>query len=265
MNKKGTICWVLGWVLALAAIGLYIGYAVLLSETGARHTVQLAGAIILTVAALPLIIYGFIKFSPDKALKERMARYSNLPANPIDDYAKELEQVRENFAADTADDKNVVDGAVFAGTRHLYDYSVLQSGKIVYAYVLRTFPAMTSSKNLARPTLPAVVVYGTDEYFEKNPQELRKIAVAIRGNAFSNIMKDDANMFANAKVPAALCDGRDVYLTTTLACRKHLPLLCVSGPIVPLIANPTASQSTFIADVKYWTEPLIAHFCRGTI
>ena len=38
--------------------------------------------------------------------------------------------------------------------------------------------------------------------------------------------------------------------------RRQLPFGRLDGKIVPLIANPLASNSVFVADCKYWTREI---------
>ncbi len=83
----------------------------------------------------------------------------------------------------------------------------------------------------------------------------------------NNILKNETNYFSNIKITNDGLKDKNVYMTTIMAYRKHLPWggLPSSNLIVPVIANPNSSTSVFILDSKYWTNSLIAGYLNDII
>ena len=263
-RKPGIFLWIFGGVLlGLSIIGV-IAYFAVASNTEVKYNSILIISIIGVLISFVFLIVGYIlSFLPDKEAKQRIALYSSYPVKNIEDYKKELESVRGNFNADKNPEKNQIAAFNFINSRQCYDFSVINKGKIYYAYLVRAFPPFYSYNNFARLTLPAVIVYSTEEYFESNPMALKAIAKKFLDSSNTNVLRDDSNFFTNLKLPVNLTDGREVYATTVMAYRMHLPLYYFSDSLFPIIADPNNSPSAFIEDFKYWTVNQVGNFSHG--
>lgn len=224
----------------------------------------LVGAISLTVGGLVMCAAGIIVFNtPGKGAKRRMAEYAAYPAREINDFKAELDCVRESFYADTNSKKNRVARISYPNFQPNYDYKIFESGKIYYAQLVQANNKLF--KKASEVALPAVVIYSTDEYFERNPLALKKISDAVYENRHNNVLGNNYRCFFNVRLPDAVTDGKTVYMTTIMIYRDLLPLRYLSGTMLPVIADPEKSTAIFVIDPQYWTQDLIGNFVHGEI
>lgn len=173
------------------------------------------------------------------------------------DYKACLEAVRQRYLSDTNKDKNKIEKLKTVNDKRLYDYSVLESGKIYYASMVMANDRLFHISRFIHKTHPAVFVYSTDAYFEENPRELIKIAKKAVENGLNGLLYNESKFFTNVKFCSEFTDNREVYFSCCLVCRRQLPFGMLNGRIVPLIANPEKNCSVFVADCKYWTGEFI--------
>jgi hypothetical protein len=217
-------------------------------------------------ALLCVVLFFAFKNGIEKSKKNK--EYLTYPLNEITDFKKELSDVRASFEADTDKDKNRVlkgnykNAAAFA--KPYYDLNVVNIGRIYYGALVMA-NSQLFKKTRAFPVLPGVIVYSTDGYFESNPLELKKIAQYFFDNRNFNILRNEKQYFSNILLPADKTGGRQVYMTTLMIAREHLPQYRLCSGLFPVIAAPGRSTSVFIADCKYWTKDLIANFIHGNI
>ncbi|MCH5157870.1 MAG: hypothetical protein J1F33_01610 [Clostridiales bacterium] len=261
-RKKGLVFYFTGAAfLIFAAVG-FIAYVGLLTSEEVKLTPLLVAAIISFVVSIVLLIIGYrFSFLIDKETAQLFERYSAYPAKNITDYRGELEFVRENLKKDTDPDKNKIGVFPFAGSTPFYDFDVIKTGKIYYSYVVEANESLFFNRRIDRMTLPAVVIYGIDPYFESDPLALKEIADSLFENRNQNFLRDESQFFTAKKLTDR--QGRTVYATTVMVYRKHLPLYCLSDALLPIIADPQNSTSVFFADCKYWTDGLIGDFVNG--
>lgn len=264
-EKKGKIVKKVGWALfAISAILI-----MLVASDIANDVVAWIGVAIILAGAVVVVTGQCIISLPRSTYPKNMSRYKKLPPVSPVDYKKELQAVRANFAADFSADKNKIEVVPFANSTPYYDFKVINSGKIYYAYLVEANNLLFEPKKYGMPTHPAVVVYSPDEYFENNPLALRKLAEYMYRTKNSTngwagkLLNDELHYFANKQVPTELTDGREVYMTTIMIYRKHLPLGFISDSLFPIVAAPKSSTAVFVVDVKYWTEPLIGNFVNS--
>lgn len=58
-------------------------------------------------------------------------------------------------------------------------------------------------------------------------------------------------------LPEALSAGREVFVTTIMVHRRHLPNGMLSNSIFPLLIHPTATEATIILPSRYWASALL--------
>lgn len=192
-------------------------------------------------------------------------KYEKLPYCEMPDYKKTIDGIRERFAADTSADKNRIPKMLFRGAAQYYNFSAIEVGKIYYGYLVEANTALFRDPLFMRsnvPLAPAVFVYGTDPYFDQNPEALQDIAQKLYAGRQSNILKDESGYFSNYIVDKAITGRKEVFMTCVLVACAHLPLCKLSGSIVPIIADPACHSSAFIVDVKYWGEEYACHYAH---
>lgn len=217
--------------------------------------IAFGGMFLLCLSALTSrLYYAFIK--------KTMSKYDHIPAMQINDYAEELQKMRNQFHADTSAKKNLPKSPVYPGSENCYDYSVVQNGEVYYACIVQANERLFV-RDPWELASGMVVIYSLDPYYAKNPLELCKIAEAIYEDEESNILDDEYAYFSNLDVDKKLTEGRQVYITTSILYRRHLPTGYLSDRVFPLIANPAASKTCLALESKYWTEAAISQFVHG--
>lgn len=225
-------------------------------------------AVAITAISIVLFIVLYILYNfADHDLKVRWASYLGIKLEDNVDYEKEIEVIKQNFNSDTDRQKNVIAKPNFGETKPFCDFNVIKNGDIYYACVVEANLKLFAPSKFVHQVLPAVVVYSLDEFYNKNPFELKNIAKTLYAERHNNILKNETNYFSNIKITNDGLKDKNVYMTTIMAYRKHLPWggLPSSNLIVPVIANPNSSTSVFILDSKYWTNSLIAGYLNDII
>lgn len=241
----------------------------LLADPRGEYSTIFWTALTATVTGFVLCVTGFIvALAQYYTYPKKMRQYKKYSLLWNIDYQKELETVRTNFAADTNPKKNRIAIEEFYGSKPFYDFSVIESGKIYYAYLVEANSLLFRSKMFAMLTHPAVVIYSTEEYFEKNPMALSKLAHFLfesknAANWAGKVLNDELNYFSNLQVPMEWTDGHEVYMTTIMIYRKHLPLGYLSDSLLPIVADPQSATASFVVDVKYWPKQLIGNFVHN--
>lgn len=258
--ETGIIIMSIGTILACAAlIGLMGVFA---SDEIFNKAPLYAVCVVGLLVGAPLAIAGLtIARNVTNSIKMKMSSYLNVAGDENPDFLKEIEAVRENFAADTNPDKNMTIKG-YGPNKKFHDRSVIATGKIRYGYVVQANNEMFRFKDLQTVALPGVVIYSTDDYFDTNPLALKKIANELYYNRRHNILRNELKYFTAQRLPDELTDGREVYITTIMFYRLHLPLGHLTDSLLPLVADPN-HPAAFVVDVKYWTEPLIGNFVHG--
>lgn len=246
---------------AAVIFGIALVVAIFCIAFPKKHIIVFAAAAAVAgLALVALIIFALLYYMPGKALKRKWAHYATLQPEKITDFKAELEAVRSNFSQDTSTEKNEIEIVKSNNFNHekYFDFSVIKNGKIYYAYLVEA-NSRIFRRSLGRRTLPGVVVYSPDEYFESNPYGLQKIAEALFKNRANNVLRSEAEFFSNIRVK---CD-REVYMTSMFFYRPHLPLGYMGGALLPVIADPANCPSVFAVDDTYWTEALVANFVHN--
>jgi hypothetical protein len=148
----------------------------------------------------------------------------------------------------------------------LRDQDVLwRHGQVVWGYVVQANERLFSPRN--RWTLPAVVIYSTDPYFDNEIALLEAMAeelLDLRGvvprdkqwRPIAKVMNDELARAGRLQVPSKLCGSRIVYFTTCLIHPAHLPGEALGRPFVPLVICPRETDSVMVLPCDYWPTAL---------
>ena len=265
MNRKkgGFFFYIGGAVLLCVGIIMCILFLPLHFEENITLPWLIVVGVIAVIAAVFMLVFGYKRItSLDEESVKKMEEYASIPYAPIADYKAELEETRNNFYADASPDKNLPHMRYYPQAADCYDYSVINKGNIYYGYIVQAAD-MGFKKQFNLMGIGGVIVYSPDEYFESNPLKLKEIAHAIYKKRYSNILKDESDFFTNLRLPDSQTEGREVYMTSMMIYRMHLPTGYLSDSLFPVIANPKASRTVLAADVKYWSKNLVANFVHG--
>ena len=249
----------IGVILVVVIIG-----ALLNGNANIPHAATVAIMLTGIFAGLTMIAVGEWMYRARGKISANKRKYKNLPYREISDFKAELEKLRAAYAADNSPNKNKIPKTPFKSLAAYYDFSVLKSGRIYYAYLVEANDQLfVPQANNTADVMPAVFIYSTDPYFEEHPYDLQPISEKLFADRYNNILRNEREYFYNVKVDEKLTFGREVYMTTIMVSRAHLPLGYISGNLAPVIADPLNCTSAFIVDVNYWPEDLGCHIANG--
>lgn len=155
------------------------------------------------------------------------------------------------------------------------DTTILTKGNIVYGCMVQAFYELFEDYLLGNEiALPADFIYSTDSYYDENPYELYYLAKKVYDykNAnilpaeikeVSNYLTKSTNIEFNLKVPSTLTDGRDVFITSMMVQRNHIPLMKLQGKLYPILVNPSETITTTIVPKRYWPLEMV-YFSAAT-
>lgn len=110
---------------------------------------------------------------------------------------------------------------------------------------------------------PACILYSTDKYYDDNIEEIGELAkklysykgkedVSDSVKTFTDAITDELTRLMNVKLPYELTDGRDVYYTTIMVHRNHIPDGYIKYNEIPVLANPDKTDVVIILPKHYW-------------
>ena len=146
------------------------------------------------------------------------------------------------------------------------DQKVLYSqGRIALGTIVQANEELFKTDNAM--SLPAVFLFSEDEYFLENPNKLIDMAnklyslkgketVDIEVKEFVDAITDEYTTILNKKLPFSISNGRDVYYTTIIVHRMHIPNIYLDRVLYPLLVYPEKVDSSFILSSFYWSDGL---------
>lgn len=141
---------------------------------------------------------------------------------------------------------------------------LLRSGRVVWGTLVQANELLFQP---ATADLPAAALYSPDRHYDDKPEELGRIAqalFALKGTTpadpslqkLAHDITDELERSYNLRVPDLLTGGREVYLTTIMVHRRHLPGGYLTQGLFPLIAHPASTRATMILPARYWGPEL---------
>lgn len=114
---------------------------------------------------------------------------------------------------------------------------------------------------------PASVLYSTHAWYEVHPEELVELAGSLYDvkatdqddpqlREFSRVLEDELDRAPGLQVPHSLTAGRDVYHTSVMVIRKHLPGRILRGPCFPLLVDPQRHLVQIVPS-RFWPDALV--------
>jgi hypothetical protein len=140
-----------------------------------------------------------------------------------------------------------------------------KNGEIVWGHIVQANNALFSK---GFGDLPADVIFSFDPHYDDAIGELEGIAAALfelKGTrpedpAAKRIAKHLTAEITRAwklPVPVDLTGGREVFLTTIMVCRAHLPGRHLAASLFPLLATREQTKAAMILSSRYWPAELL--------
>ncbi len=150
--------------------------------------------------------------------------------------------------------------------RIVYDEqpALFQHGRIAWAHVVQ---ANSQLFQMGELDLPAAFVFSLDPHFDTHWQALAKLAAslfALKGAAnpdpadaaFARIITSETEMVFNVPVPPQRTEGKEVFFTTAMVHRNHLPNWILGSSLVPFLVAPDKTRASMILPHRYWPNKL---------
>ncbi len=110
---------------------------------------------------------------------------------------------------------------------------------------------------------PANYIYTMDQYYWKEPERLASLAYALfdtKGNhgyqpriqRLADLMEDELERVFCYRLPRDITEGRNVYFTTVVVQRNHLPYNKIIGNLYPLLVLEGNMPDAMILPHWYW-------------
>jgi len=139
-----------------------------------------------------------------------------------------------------------------------------RDGVVVWGHIVQANDELYSHRAGDRP---ACVIYSPDPWFDDRPHELAAIASNLRSSRGTQqvdpqlaevirLLDDQYEDIPGLKLPSRITANREVYLTSMIVFRKHLPSRCLANPIFPLLISANESPAVLIAPSRYWPPKL---------
>jgi hypothetical protein len=121
-------------------------------------------------------------------------------------------------------------------------------GDIVFGYIIDASPEIYSE---GENDLPATIIYSLDaEFYDRD--RLKNVGVKVRESGqYKSYLK--SRVFSKI-LPTGITEGKEVYITTIILCRKHLPMRILSRDILPVIVMPNETNASIVVPKYYWGE-----------
>lgn len=245
-----------------AAIVLFIA-ALFFAVSGVAALLYASFAVV-AVAVVFSVVAVYRAVTPTQYERHRINMNRCMPFREVDDYALELNEMRAAFVADKKSDKNTIPFCPM-GAKQYIDPMVADKGELYYAAVVEAGEEIYR-QSYKKLVVPAVVVYSTDIYYDLHPEELRSLADRVFADWRNNFLGESGiGYFVNRPLRGYDKAGREVYATTVMLYRPHLPMGYLSGWLIPILSEPSMCTSTLAVDCKYWTDNFVAAFVRNNV
>jgi hypothetical protein len=113
-----------------------------------------------------------------------------------------------------------------------------------------------------------------DPSIDEDPEKLQDIAKTLYSlkdgesdneelNKVVQVITDEYTTWMNHHVSAAATGTIDVFYSTIMVHRKHLPLNYLKSGWFPLLIHPTKTKCAMILPSKYWDPRMAEIWCRN--
>jgi hypothetical protein len=147
---------------------------------------------------------------------------------------------------------------------------LLREGEIVWGALVQANSLLFSRGYFDHP---AMVVYSPDPFFDDVPGELQDIAhrlFELKNTSPKNpthrrhaeMITDERERGMGWRVPKSCTGGRDVWSTSVMVFRMHIPGLVLRSGWFPLLTHPETT-AVMIVPKKFWQPELVTIWKEG--
>ena len=143
--------------------------------------------------------------------------------------------------------------------------TLMREGRVVWGHIVQANELLFESGN---GDCPAAALYSPDPALDGQLELLREIAHGLFDlkhtqpsdpelSVFARTLTDEMERLMKVRVPPKLTSGYEVYYTTIMVPRKHVPERKLALPFFPLLIAPQATEATMILPWRYWSTELV--------
>ena len=140
--------------------------------------------------------------------------------------------------------------------------ALYEDGILVLCAVVQ---ANTSLYKWGCANCPADVVFSPDPHFENHPDALTEVALSLyrlKGKTglpeeeqlVADHLADEKERLFYHRLPDSLGGGREIYLTTIMVHRRHLPQRRLIRSLYPLLVSPDRTDAAILLPKWYWSQ-----------
>jgi len=144
-----------------------------------------------------------------------------------------------------------------------------QSGKVVYAFLVQANEILF--KRFPPFNCPANIIFSLDEFYKSNPMELQNISQELYSyknegdtppeiKQITDSITDEMNRLFNIPIPLDITENKQVYFTTIMVHRNHLPKGKLISSLFPVVCDLNSTNTSIILPKKYWTKDFICFY-----
>lgn len=142
----------------------------------------------------------------------------------------------------------------------LFQKRILKEGKVAIGALVQ---ANVDLFEKGKENLPAGYIYSEDPFFLECPGELLGLADALfqtKGESgyhpsiqkLADLLADEYERIFGYKLPRDLLDGKEVYFTTVVVDRNHLPAKKIEGRLYPMLVLPGEEPDAILLPHWHW-------------
>jgi len=120
---------------------------------------------------------------------------------------------------------------------------------------------------------PASVIFSLDPWYDTHPQELVQSAgelFELKGTdqndpdaaAFARMLTNEMTRAMMLRAPKRFTNGRNVFHSSVMLARKHLPKGFLSGKLFPVWVDPAGTGALLLVPAAFWPASLTAVWDR---
>jgi hypothetical protein len=155
---------------------------------------------------------------------------------------------------------------LFEDQQALFEKGTVVWGQIVQANTLLFESGASDS--------PADAIFSLDPYYDRHLSDLAEMADYLFGfkgakdppeevREFAEVITDEMLAPFNVLLPHKMTSGRDVYFTSLMISRKHLPEKRLVAGWLPLVVGPTFTKASAVVPKKYWPGEVVDRWCNA--
>ena len=186
------------------------------------------------------------------------------------DFLKELNEMRASYAKRPLRNETLPMPRWMKPSDGLYciyteKEELFRCGQVYYGYLVQANNALFNF--WPQLDLPASIIYSAEDAVSGNPLMLKRMGAYLyhfKNDAeeypdsefknIINVIRDEYDRSSFKFRPLCGEELGDMYFTSIMVFRKHLPRRVLNGGIIPVIAAPDKCGAVMILPKRYWTK-----------